>query len=195
MSQQRKTETKDWIKQAFAQLITQFPLDKISVQQLVDKAGISRGTFYLHYQDKYDLNQQLHDETLEQFQLLLEKIQKQGVSALLSMLLLIQQDKEFYQALYQAHSIDLALAIQNFIDQALGDKLPIRQDLNLPADYCHQITRASIQALILHWIDQNCQEEPERIYQALLHLGGWNDNPSMQRKGGVQNWFLINKPS
>jgi AcrR family transcriptional regulator len=38
------------------------PFEKISVHAIVHKAGISRSTFYLHYQDKFDLLQQMTEE-------------------------------------------------------------------------------------------------------------------------------------
>ena len=40
-------------------------ITKITVSELAELADIGRGTFYLHYQDPYDLLEKLEDELLE----------------------------------------------------------------------------------------------------------------------------------
>lgn len=50
------------ITEAFTALLAAMPFEKISVHAIVRKAGISRSTFYLHYQDKFDLLQQMTEE-------------------------------------------------------------------------------------------------------------------------------------
>ena len=48
-------QTKSDILEAFWRLYAQKPLDKITIRELTEVAGYNRGTFYLHYQDIYDL--------------------------------------------------------------------------------------------------------------------------------------------
>jgi len=50
------------ITEAFSALMAVQPFEKISVHAIVHKAGISRSTFYLHFQDKYDLMEQVTAE-------------------------------------------------------------------------------------------------------------------------------------
>ena len=40
---------------SFVKLLNLYPLDKITVKDIVSDCGISRNTFYYHYQDIYDL--------------------------------------------------------------------------------------------------------------------------------------------
>jgi AcrR family transcriptional regulator len=47
--------TRGWIKEAFFQLVEEKPFEKISVQDIIDKAGIARRTFYYNYEDKDDV--------------------------------------------------------------------------------------------------------------------------------------------
>lgn len=51
----RVLKTKRAIREAFLQLLQQKALDRISVVELANRAEISKGTFYLHYQDIYHL--------------------------------------------------------------------------------------------------------------------------------------------
>ena len=43
------------IEESFIRLLNERPLDKITIKDIVDDCGISRNTFYYHFQDMVDL--------------------------------------------------------------------------------------------------------------------------------------------
>ncbi len=47
--------TKNAITDAFIELISERPLDKITVKDVVNKCGVNRNTFYYYYRDIYEL--------------------------------------------------------------------------------------------------------------------------------------------
>jgi probable dihydroxyacetone kinase regulator len=47
--------TKYLLAQSLQELMASVPLEKISVNDIVDHAGVGRNTFYYHFEDKYDL--------------------------------------------------------------------------------------------------------------------------------------------
>ena len=55
--------SKQLINAALADLLQEKPLDKITVTDVVRRAGINRGTFYAHYMDISDVIQHLIDKT------------------------------------------------------------------------------------------------------------------------------------
>lgn len=58
--------TKRMIKEAFADLVSKKQdISKITVKELVDKADISKSTFYCHYQDIYAVIEEFEDEILD----------------------------------------------------------------------------------------------------------------------------------
>lgn len=58
----RVRKTKRSIKQTLDTLLQTKPLEKISVTEIARNAEINKGTFYLHYNDIYDLyNEFIHD--------------------------------------------------------------------------------------------------------------------------------------
>ncbi|WCL57611.1 TetR/AcrR family transcriptional regulator [Bacillus safensis] len=61
----RATESKQQLKKALFQLLNEKEWGKISVQDLTKAAGIHRTTFYQHYEDKFDLAQQVMDEMFD----------------------------------------------------------------------------------------------------------------------------------
>ena len=61
----REKKTKRNIKNAFIELRTRKPLERISVKELAELAEISKATFYLHYRDIYDLSDSLQREVIQ----------------------------------------------------------------------------------------------------------------------------------
>ena len=61
----RVVRTKQQIRQALIDLLSQKSENNISVRELTQKANINRGTFYIHYKDIHDLVEQLVDEGVE----------------------------------------------------------------------------------------------------------------------------------
>ena len=53
------------IKNAFLQLRAKKPLERITIKELSELAEISKGTFYLHYKDIYDLSDGLQNEVVQ----------------------------------------------------------------------------------------------------------------------------------
>jgi AcrR family transcriptional regulator len=51
----RIRRTRDRLGDALMELALEKPFDKITVQNVLDRAGVSRSTFYMHYNDKDDL--------------------------------------------------------------------------------------------------------------------------------------------
>ncbi|KMQ07310.1 MULTISPECIES: TetR/AcrR family transcriptional regulator [Bacillus] len=62
----RVKRTTRYLRDALIELLEEKDLNMISVQNITDKAELTRGTFYLHYQDKYDFLLKSMDETLEE---------------------------------------------------------------------------------------------------------------------------------
>lgn len=63
MENDRRTRrTKKLLTEAFIELLSEKKLNEITVKELCDKADINRGTFYLHYQDIYDLKQNIETD-------------------------------------------------------------------------------------------------------------------------------------
>jgi len=61
----RKTRyTRQVIREAFLELLKVRPIEKITVTRICEIADISRGTFYLHFNDPYDLLERLENEFL-----------------------------------------------------------------------------------------------------------------------------------
>lgn len=60
----RQQRTKRSIVNAFLNLRSEKPLEKITIRELSEKAAIHKATFYLHYHDIYELSESLEKEII-----------------------------------------------------------------------------------------------------------------------------------
>ena len=63
----RVVKTKKNIRDAFLELRKKHSLDEIKVNVLCEKAMVNKTTFYNHYQDIYELSEELEKEVLDNF--------------------------------------------------------------------------------------------------------------------------------
>lgn len=63
MERRDVTRSKTMISRAYLELALKKPLERITVKEVIDQANVSRGTFYAHYLDIYDLQ----DKVMENF--------------------------------------------------------------------------------------------------------------------------------
>lgn len=62
----RTIHTKALIRRTLLDLMQESPFLKVTVKELCEKAGINRGTFYLHYRDLWAVLEELEDEVLSE---------------------------------------------------------------------------------------------------------------------------------
>jgi len=62
----RSIRTKKMINTALSQLIEEKGFNDISITDITTRADINRGTFYLHYNDKYDLLEKIENEVIQE---------------------------------------------------------------------------------------------------------------------------------
>lgn len=175
MGQQiRKTETKQQIKMALTTLMGEKLFEAITVSDITREAGINRGTFYLHYVDKFDLLDQLVSELFSQLRetLFLNEKQANYDSALLEALRYLREDLEFVSAVTNSQPDLMNQKIREFLKQLIHyiDALRrlIESNPYLPFDYAEEKFLSSISGLVLYWIRRGAKESPEELAQMLL---------------------------
>ncbi|MGE4549001.1 MAG: TetR/AcrR family transcriptional regulator [Intestinibacillus sp.] len=70
----RIRRTKRLLRQALAELMLEKEFKDITVTDVVDRADINRGTFYVHYRDVYDLREKIENEMIADFRSMLTGI-------------------------------------------------------------------------------------------------------------------------
>lgn len=149
------------IKTAFAELLHEKDINKITVTDIVDRANISRGTFYAHYLDVYDLNAAIQTNMIEAIDELLEKLGTRNVildptEAITRALLFLESSKEYYRLFVTSSN---GQQLQSRIVTRLEDNFSAELKEMVPAEYQNDVMCylsfiiGGIQAVTVHWLE------------------------------------------
>ncbi len=97
----RAVRTRDRLGDALIQLLLAKPFDDITVHEVLDRAGVSRSTFYEHYRDKNDLFLSDVDEFFETMSMFLVRRNdpSERVAPVAEFCAHVAQAREFYTAM------------------------------------------------------------------------------------------------
>jgi AcrR family transcriptional regulator len=111
------------LAESFKELVAVTPVEKITIKEITDKAGVIRPTFYNHFQDKYDLINWYFDK------ILIESFHQMGegstvYESLVKKFEYIRMEQLFFKAAFkndeQNKEHDFELIRQFYIDQIEG---------------------------------------------------------------------------
>ncbi|MED4074465.1 TetR/AcrR family transcriptional regulator [Priestia endophytica] len=181
----RVTKTRKAILSAYLSLLQTKGVHAISVSDITEKADINRATFYAHYEDKQNLQEQIIKEILDDLEEAIEKdISKEEQNnftlttlegIFIRMLENIYKHKEFYTVMLgnNGPSIfvdDLQHIICKYTTKGLVTVHADKIDLIVPeAIYLSYVTSAQF-GVIKYWIKNHYSETPLFMAQQLLLL-------------------------
>ena len=104
-------DTKGIIIEAMKQLLAEQRFDKITVQNIIDRAHCSRGTFYRHFKDKYDIMNYYYLETNRDILSNSELSGREKTEAIVDSVL---KNKEYFGGVVDVEGIN---SFRNFVKQ------------------------------------------------------------------------------
>ncbi len=172
----RVRRTKQRLNDALESLIVEKGYDKITVQDLIDRADVGRSTFYAHYETKDDLLvswTQLADE----IELHMAQDQTDAESAMPSLALFrhLGEYHHLYKAMLGGGGIDIVTEmIHSRLLRHATSELERRPDANhqttIPIEVRAAFLASSLLALLTWWLDNDMPYPPEsmdEMYQEL----------------------------
>ncbi|UBV40658.1 TetR/AcrR family transcriptional regulator [Staphylococcus xylosus] len=181
----RVRKTKNAIKQAFIKLLAEKELERITIQDITTLADVNRGTFYLHYEDKYILLSDLEDEILASLadeigtsKLVmqdsnLEDFAKNFSKKILKNIILhIQKDIDFYLVIFK---LDRKSQLEDKISELMyANMVKIisnKQKISgIPIDYFHSYVSGATISFIKHWVQDNNRMKPNIVADHLFKI-------------------------
>jgi len=182
---ERKTlQTKNEIKQALISLLEEKNFNTVTVRDITARAKINRGTFYLHYLDKYDLLEKCEQEIFEDFheigQMMLPSNMKEFLKAdqphpfLINIFTYFQNNALFLKVLLgpngdpsfeeklRAHIIKKMFAnVSNFVKV---------EELNFPFEVLTEFISSAVVGVVRYWLNTNMQQTPEEIAAMMFQI-------------------------
>jgi AcrR family transcriptional regulator len=176
----RVRRTRDALGDALVALMQEKAFDTITVQDVLDRAHVSRSTFYSHYSDKDDLLMSDAEEFFERLAMALSAHgdQSDRVFPVQEFFTHLADVQPFYKALVKSGRFqeNMELARGHFargIERRLSE-LPRAR--SIPANELPAIAfthAGALLSLLTWWLDRGMREPPEQM-DALFHRMLWN---------------------
>lgn len=181
----RSLQTKKIIKDTLSDLIEEKGFNAISVTDLTKRANINRGTFYIHYADKYDLLEQVEEELIKEIQehtknvdcldLLNINLVNDSDPFTIRLLEYIKENASFIKAILGPKGdpmfrIKLKKLIEaNLFEKQLSSQYNPRNML-VEEEYFISYVLSAHLGVIMHWLENDLQKSPRDIALILSKL-------------------------
>lgn len=166
---QSKTNVDQMLAESFKNLALRMPIDKITIKQITDGAGVIRPTFYNHFQDKYELLEWIiRTEILDPVKPLMQSgnLKDSTVQIFCNM----QQDKQFYKRVVRLEGQNSCESIAKkfimeilftVINEKAGERKLARRGLTvgMVAEYYAQC----MAFVVIQWTKMDMSLTPEQM--------------------------------
>lgn len=168
----RFQETDGKIIDAFIALLSEKELSEITVSEICRRCSIHRTSFYLHFQDVYDMMDRIEIRLSEYYAALFEANEENYNlgNRFMRLFAFIYEHQAFYRA-YWSRSRDLRVldaALSKSSEQKLKQKAAnYGFQSSVELQYHRVFFKAGLAALIGCWLSQGCRETPEELANIL----------------------------
>lgn len=164
-------ETKRILATALKELMKVKSLEKISIRELTDKAGVNRQTFYYHFEDIYELLKWTFQQEALQLLAAHESVDV-WQEGLLQLFIYLDQNREIsicaLKSLGRGHLKRFFYSdIQNIIGRVVFE---FGEKLQAPKDYMSFLTHfftVSLGSLVESWVLGEMDESPEKMVEMI----------------------------
>lgn len=171
MIQRNKKTVDEKLAESFKELACQMPIEKITIKQITDKAGVIRPTFYNHFEDKYRLLEWIliTDIVNPAMPLLSAGMIKEAMVLIFHNM---QKEKEFYIHISKLEGQNsfrsmvtqgIALVLCSMLVDRMGTKKPINRWLT--PEHISEFYTQSITYVLMSWIQDGMKVPPEELAQ------------------------------
>jgi AcrR family transcriptional regulator len=176
----RSKRTRMLLGEAFLRLIMEKPIEEVTVQEVLDRAGVGRSTFYMHFRDKNDLLLSQLERFGEHMSTLLslQKEKSLRVAPVAEMFDHVDQQRKLYCILRNAGRLndffDLAQGyFARGIEQRLIETGRLSKLSRLELAARANALAGSLLSLLRWWMDRIDKEPPAKMDE-LFHRMVWN---------------------
>ncbi|MDF2958919.1 MAG: TetR/AcrR family transcriptional regulator [Paenibacillus sp.] len=186
----RKIRSKQLLRNALLELIGEKGIDGVTVTDLTERAGINRGTFYLHYRDTADLLLQLKTEILDGLTKEMGQINPlelgyyagKGKAYPVSVRVLeyFAKHADFFQVMFGPKGdLSFPLQIKEYMKTRLFNhifnEIPQMNNSPVPRDYLIAYITSANLGILMHWFETGRQLPPSEVAHIITRI--INDGP------------------
>ncbi|WP_373879670.1 TetR/AcrR family transcriptional regulator [Levilactobacillus brevis] len=163
-AQRLQTEIK--LQRAFIKFVGEQGFERVTVRQLTTEAQINRGTFYLHYLDKFDLLTRYENDLVNQVHLIFQQYPKPTATqadakdAFSQLFRYLYRQRQLAVILLESPASQLTKRIKPLIFEVIGQP----KTTLIPADYARELVAQGVLDFIYFWLTQTPVQSPQQAY-------------------------------
>lgn len=181
MAKQTMTKSERRIRTAFIDLMEERGFYHIKVSEILERADVSRATFYANYEDKFHLVRTLRDELFDGLAKIIKQVRSGGRESFL------RSDKssvnpafvEYFRYVKQNERLwrifitgkgesDFSEQLSRFFYRKISETQDIWEvDPELPKEHAAVLCSWAYVALFSYWVTTGMKETPEEMAQTL----------------------------
>lgn len=174
----RILRTRDTLGDTLIALMHEKPFDEITVQDVLDRAGVGRSTFYAHYRDKDDLFLSDVEDFLELLSTALKRhcANPKRLLPVQEFFTHVREVREFYSALVRSGKVhDVQALARGFFARSIEERL---QSARVKIDPLRRSAQAyalvgTLFSLLDWWINKDMKPDPKEM-DDLFHRMAWS---------------------
>ncbi len=159
------------IRDTFLVLLRDHDLQDITITEICGKMNISRGTFYVHYTDVYDLLEKTEMAMAgEMEQRFLAARERSNRDAFLEIFRYAKENRTFYSIYLErgkSMQVEENLSFDDFQNPDVSLDDPRHELSDIELYYHNALFKAVLRALLRSWFDRDCRESPEELLDIL----------------------------
>ena len=173
----RTARTKKMIYNALSELLTEKELHKITVQEVVDKANLSRGTFYKHFFDVFDVYDSMAEIILVEVGIALVEVASKDTKTFFTGITDYLSHNPSISRMIIAGKLkeQLTKLFEGLFRQIQSEKLGISIN-DTALSYVNSYRANGFVAILTKWIQSNFKEPADEIVKHLTKLDTYIEN-------------------
>lgn len=167
--------TKFAILKVFGDLAASRPVDKITVKDITDQCGISRNTFYYHYQDIYQVLKAYVQYSAEHVIELMVEDEGEDGKAGLKEIRYLEANRELLYNLYRSAANEEVRNCLQSASQIIFDRLieSVSQGMEVQAEdkkILSAVCQYTVRGIMTSWMEEDGMLNGETLEQVLVRL-------------------------
>lgn len=167
--------TKFAILKVFGDLAASRPVDKITVKDITDQCGISRNTFYYHYQDIYQVLKAYVQYSAEHVIELMVEDEGEDGKAGLKEIRYLEANRELLCNLYRSAANEEVRNCLQSAGQIIFDRLieSVSQGMEVQAEdkkILSAVCQYTVRGIMTSWMEEDGMLNGETLEQVLVRL-------------------------
>ena len=167
--------TKFAILKVFGDLAASRPVDKITVKDITDQCGISRNTFYYHYQDIYQVLKAYVQYSAEHVIELMVEDEGEDGKAGLKEIRYLEANRELLCNLYRSAANEEVRNCLQSASQIIFDRLieSVSQGMEVQAEdkkILSAVWQYTVRGIMTSWMEEDGMLNGETLEQVLVRL-------------------------